>query len=97
MRAITAAEEFWATAAEHLQYVGNSHAWQRVQALQLLAHYGLLNPKIVNCFNSAAASTRLCFQLGLHRNLPASEEAKLDPAVLNVRRRLFWTSYNIDA
>lgn len=91
------AADFWNTAAEQLPYVGGENTWQRLQALQLLAHYGLLSPKSVNCCNCASAGTRLCVELGLHRELSPSERGILDPRVINTRRRLFWTSYSLDA
>lgn len=107
-RAATATSGFWATAVAHLdgldqpdQNQGGSnssgaHAWQRVQALQLLAQYGFLNPKDVNCVRCAAAALRLCVQLGVHHELPLAQQAHVDPAVLDIRRRLFWHAYSID-
>ncbi|RDL41628.1 uncharacterized protein BP5553_01607 [Venustampulla echinocandica] len=95
-RATTAAEGFWASAATQLDHIAEN-TWERVQALQLMAHYGLLSPGLVNCSNCAAAATRLCFQLGLHRELPSHEQSLHSRQILNTRRRLFWTSYSIDA
>lgn len=39
----------------------------------------------------------MCFQLGLHRELPLQEQSFLGKGVLNSRRRLFWTSYGNEA
>lgn len=96
-RATTAASEFWATALLHLEQIELASSWERLQALQLLAHYGFLNPKSVDCERCASAATRLCLQLGLHHELPASAQMKLDPTALNKRRRLFWNTYSIDS
>jgi hypothetical protein len=96
-RAMTAKYGFWATAVVHLEQVGLASSWERLQALQLISHYSFLNPKDVECSRCAAAATRLCLQLGLHHELPAAVQVKLDAAVLNRRRRLFWNSYRIDS
>ena len=96
-KAMTATSEFWATAMVHLDHVGAENAWERLQALQLLTHYAFLNPQLVDCGACAAASARLCFQLGLHQELPVLEQAKLDTVALDTRRRMFWSSYSIDS
>ncbi|KAI1629123.1 hypothetical protein EDD37DRAFT_644888 [Exophiala viscosa] len=96
-RATTASTNFWTTAAGLLDQVGTSDPWERLQALQLCTHYAFMNPKAVDCSKCAAAATRLCLQLGLHHELPASIQASLDTKALQNRRRLFWNSYNIDA
>ncbi|CAK7199565.1 hypothetical protein SEUCBS139899_002246 [Sporothrix eucalyptigena] len=94
-RAATATAGFWATAVAHLAQ-GQWNPWQRVQALQLLTHYGFLNPKDVDCLRCTAAALRQCVQLGLQHELPESQQRHVDEGVLDVRRRLFWHSYSID-
>ncbi len=96
-RATTASLEFWGAAAAHLDQVGLEDSWERLQALQLLAHYGFMNPGYVDCGKCATAATRLCLQLGLHHELPASQQMGMTPETLNTRRRLFWNSYSIDS
>lgn len=96
-RAKMAASGFWATAMAHLGQIGLVASWERLQALQLLTHYGLLNPEDVDCARCAAAATRLCLQLGLHHELPPLTQMKLDAATLDTRRRLFWNSYSNDS
>lgn len=96
VRATTAACGFWATAVAHLGQVDLANAWERLQALQLLTHYGFLNPKDVDIGRCAAAASRLCFQLGLHQELPHSAKIKLDSSTLNTGRRLLWHSYSMD-
>ncbi|KAK4940320.1 hypothetical protein LTR10_019536 [Elasticomyces elasticus] len=96
-RATTASTNFWTTAADLLDQVGTSDPWERLQALQLCTHYAFMNPKAVDCSKCAPAATRLCLQIGLHHELPASNQANLDSKALQNRRRLFWNSYNIDA
>lgn len=94
---MTAVSEFYATAMAHLDRIGSESPWDRLQALQLLTHYAFLNPQTVDCRTCAAASSRLCFQLGLHHELDLIEQAKLDTATLDTRRRMFWNSYSIDS
>jgi hypothetical protein len=96
-RASTAMRGFWATAVAHLDQVGLTSSWERLQALQLLAHYGFQNPQDVDCSKCVTAATRLCLQLGLHHELPTAAQIKLDSTTLNTRRRLFWNSYSIDS
>ena len=96
-RATAITRGFWATAITHLDQVGLASSWERLQALQLLAHYGFQNPQDVDCGKCAAAATRLCLQLGLHHELPASVEITSNTVALNTRRRLFWNSYSIDS
>ena len=96
-RASTATYGFWATAVAHLERVGSADPWERLQALQLLAHYAFLNPQDVDCSKCTAAAFRLCLQLGLHHELPPDTKTKLDGKTLNHRRRLFWNSYGVDS
>ncbi|KAG9778289.1 hypothetical protein KCU88_g4292, partial [Aureobasidium melanogenum] len=47
-RAATTTSGLWATAVSHLNEIGMTSSWDRLQALQLLTHYGFLNPQDVN-------------------------------------------------
>jgi hypothetical protein len=96
LRAQAASREFWATASEQLGQMGSGNPWEKLKALQFLAHFAFLNPETLNVSALAQAGTRLAIQLGLHRELPPNESSKLSPSVLNERRRLFWASYSID-
>lgn len=96
-RARIASSGLWATAMVYLGQIGLAASWERLEALQLLAHYAFLNPRDVDCSKCAASATRLCLQLGLHLELPTGAQMKLDTVSLNTRRRLFWNSYSIDS
>ncbi|KAL2400736.1 hypothetical protein ABEF92_004989 [Exophiala dermatitidis] len=96
-RAATTTSGLWATAVSHLNEIGMTSSWDRLQALQLLTHYGFLNPQDVNVSHCAAAATRLAFHLGLHREVPPLTQTKVDTSILNTRRRMFWNAYAIDA
>lgn len=96
-RAAATTYGLWTTAIIHLEQLPPSNSWERLQALQLLTHYGFLNPQHVNVSHCAAAATRLALHLGLQEELPLSDQMKLDPATLNTRRRMFWNAYGIDA
>ncbi|KAL1631293.1 hypothetical protein SLS54_000052 [Diplodia seriata] len=96
-RATAAAEEFWNTAKSHLVYINDEQPWQRLRALLMLTHYGFVNPRAVNLVNTIGAALRLAVQLGLHQELPVQEQAKLDWKTIDVRRKLFWAIYSVDA
>lgn len=96
-RAATTTYGLWTTAIVHLEQVGLTSSWDRLQALQLLTHYGFLNPQHVNVSRCAAAASRLALQFGLHEELPVATQMKLDSAILNNRRRMFWNAYGLDA
>ncbi|KIW79395.1 hypothetical protein Z517_06007 [Fonsecaea pedrosoi CBS 271.37] len=96
-RAASTTYGLWATAVVHLEQVGLTASWERLQALQLLTHYGFLNPQHVNVSHCASAASRMAFQFGLHEELPTPRQMKLSSAVLNTRRRMFWNAYGIDA
>jgi len=96
-RAAATTSGLWVTAVRHLEQFGTTSSWERLQALQLLTHYGFLNPQHVNVSHCAAAASRLALQFGLHEELPVSTQAKLNPAILDTRRRMFWNAYGIDA
>ncbi|KUJ13383.1 uncharacterized protein LY89DRAFT_157759 [Mollisia scopiformis] len=96
-RATIATRGLWATAVAYLSQVGLSNSWERLISLQLLTHYAYLNPQDVDCGSCATASTRLCFNLGLHCELPLSDQTNQDVTTLNSRRRLLWNSHSIDS
>ncbi|OJD29633.1 positive regulator of purine utilization [Diplodia corticola] len=96
-RATAAAEEFWNTAKGHLVYINDEQPWQRLRALLMLTHYGFVNPRAVNLVNTIGAALRLAVHLGLHQELPAQEQAKLDWSTIDIRRKLFWAIYSVDA
>ena len=96
-RATATTRKFWQTAKQQLENIGVTNFWERLQALQLLAHYGFLNPKDVDGARCSAAATRLSLELGLQHELRATQELKLSRTALNHRRRLFWHSYSIDS
>ncbi|GME31786.1 Fungal specific transcription factor [Neofusicoccum parvum] len=96
-RATAAAEEFWNTAKSQLVYINDEQPWQRLRALLLLTHYGFVNPRAVDVVGTIGAALRLAVQLGLHQELPTHEQAKLDWPTLDIRRKLFWAIYSVDA
>lgn len=96
-QATTATNGFWAAGQNYLNQIGVENQWERLQALQLLSHYGFLTPKDVDCERCAAAATRLCLQLGLHHELPIADQIKQGITTVNIRRRLFWNTYSIDS
>jgi hypothetical protein len=96
-RAAATTYGLWASATLQLEHVDATRSWERLQALQLLTHYGFLNPHHVHVGHCAAAASRLAIQYGLHQELPFVDQLNLDSALLNSRRRLFWNAWGLDA
>lgn len=63
----------------------------------MLTHYGFVNPHAVNVMNTIGAALRLAVQLGLHQEPPPHEQAELGWPTLDIRRKLFWAIYSVDA
>ena len=65
-----------------------------IQSTLLILQYALINPKYANVWILSGVVMRSCLELGLHREV--SDAAGLDPATIDMRRRVFWTAYCID-
>ncbi|KAF2088376.1 hypothetical protein K490DRAFT_5089, partial [Saccharata proteae CBS 121410] len=96
-RATAAALEFWNTAREKLAQIPQDQPCNQLQALLLVTHYGFVNPEAVNVWATSGAAFRLALKMGLHRELPATEQEILDQSTLDLRRKLFWAAYTVDA
>ncbi|RFU25998.1 hypothetical protein B7463_g10342, partial [Scytalidium lignicola] len=93
--AYAASSAFWATAREQFKEIGRQeNDLHSLQAALLLSHYASTNPKAVNIFYCIGEAARICIHLGLHREPP--ESMKMNPLELDIRRRLFWTTYGIE-
>lgn len=91
----SASAAFWATAREQFTSIGRGeNDLQCLQVALLLSHYASTNPKAVDIFYSIGEAARICIHLGLHREPPA--DMKINPLDLDIRRRLFWTTYGIE-
>ena len=66
-----------------------------LQAILLLVWYALLNPDKGSIWFLVGLATRTCVDLGFH-NENNSEIAQLDALELDMRRRLFWSTYKMD-
>lgn len=66
-----------------------------LQAILLLTFYSLLNPDKGSVWFLVGLATRTCVDLGYH-NETAHQVETLDPLELEMRRRLFWITYNLD-
>ncbi|TVY41660.1 Pyrimidine pathway regulatory protein [Lachnellula subtilissima] len=65
-----------------------------IQSTLLIHQYALINPKYANVWILSGVVMRSCLELGLHRKV--SDAAGLDPATIDMRRRVFWTAYCMD-
>ncbi|TVY30688.1 Positive regulator of purine utilization [Lachnellula hyalina] len=61
-----------------------------IQSTLLILQYALINPKYANVWILSGVVMRSCLELGLHREV--SDAAGLDPAAIDMRRRVFWTA-----
>lgn len=66
-----------------------------LQAILLLTFYSLLNPDKGSVWFLVGLATRTCVDLGYHNETTHQTET-LDPLELEMRRRLFWITYNLD-
>ncbi|KAH8806160.1 fungal-specific transcription factor domain-containing protein [Xylogone sp. PMI_703] len=93
--AYAASSVFWATAREQFEEIGHQdNSLRSLQAALLLSHYASTNPKAVDIFYCIGEAARICIHLGLHREPP--EAMAMNPLELDIRRRLFWTTYGIE-
>lgn len=65
-----------------------------LQATLLILQYAEINPKCANIWILNGSAMRSCLELGLHRE-PVRAIA-LDDAMVDLRRRVFWTAYCLD-
>lgn len=63
-------------------------------AILLLCQYITLCPSKGSLWQLSGTALRLCIEMGLHWE--TEPVLKMDPTILNERRRLFWASYNFD-
>lgn len=67
---------------------------ESLSAILLLCQYVTLCPSKGNLWQLSGTALRLCIEMGLHWE--TEPVLRIDPAVLDERRRLFWTCYNFD-
>lgn len=67
---------------------------ESLSAILLLCQYLTLCPSKGNLWQLSGTALRLCIEMGLHWE--TEPVLRIDPSVLDERRRLFWTSYNFD-
>lgn len=69
--------------------------FEGLQALVLLHSYGIMKPAAVNVYYLASFTMQACIDQGLHHE----DSSRLEPNILlrDLRRRLFWTAWELDA
>ncbi|RFU29742.1 hypothetical protein B7463_g6602, partial [Scytalidium lignicola] len=67
---------------------------ETLSAILLLCQYVTLCPSKGSLWQLSGTALRLCIEIGLHWE--TEPVLKMDPIILNERRRLYWASYNFD-
>lgn len=70
--------------------------WRKLQNTVLLMQYGLLVPSSDHVWRSCWEAMRLVVELGLYSPATSPAFRNRDPLLLDILRRLFWTTYSID-
>jgi len=65
-----------------------------LQVTLMVLQYASINPRLANVWMLCGAAMRSCLELGLHREPP--DAMAFDKLTLDLRRRVFWSAYNID-
>jgi hypothetical protein len=87
-------EEHHATALQHLDLMLELHDVRSIEVLLLLAIHSLRAPKGPGAWTYVGLAMRMCIDLGLHRRMQRRKSANL--AEIEMRKRLFWTTYCLD-
>ncbi|RDW70997.1 hypothetical protein BP6252_07560 [Coleophoma cylindrospora] len=86
-------ERHHAAALKLLDEILQFHDSRSVQALMLLAIYCLRAPQGPGAWTYVGLAIRIAVDLGLHRRTSAMRQVGLDN---ELRKRLFWSCYNLD-
>ncbi|GAA6022533.1 hypothetical protein JCM11491_005591 [Sporobolomyces phaffii] len=89
-------ESYYTKAMEHLETIVGLHDLRNVQALLLMVVYSFRAPSAPSTWFLLGIAMRLCCSLGLHRKLLDSQARRLSPYVMQLRRRIFWSTYLMD-
>ncbi|KAJ4256851.1 hypothetical protein NW762_008947 [Fusarium torreyae] len=69
-----------------------------IQALVLLHTYAIMNPAVANVYFLAGYIMQACMDQGLHRETSIADSIdRTDLLVQDMRRRVFWTAWELDA
>lgn len=70
-----------------------------LQALLLIQVYALMTPAAANVYFLCGCSMQMCIELGLHmeNDLGSTHKPEDDMRVLDLKRRIMWTAWEIDA
>ncbi|EXJ85258.1 hypothetical protein A1O3_05933 [Capronia epimyces CBS 606.96] len=81
------------------QYIGEvlTNDLAGLQALALLHTYAVMNPAAANVYFLAGFMMQACIDLGLHREDEDPDGAVHDYLARDMKRRLFWSAWEMDA
>ncbi|KAJ5155296.1 hypothetical protein N7492_008099 [Penicillium capsulatum] len=91
--AYTAPERFYATALQHVPTMCEARSTDNIEAMVLLVVYHLRTATSHGMWYMVGLAMRTAIDLGLHRK---ANETNMDPFLVQMRRRLFWTVYYLE-
>jgi len=88
-------EALYASAEQLFEHVMCQNSLQSIQAILASAMYSIRSPIGVSVWTLSGLALRQCIELGLHRKI-AWSKTESDVLKTQIRRRVFWCSYNLD-
>ncbi|CAG7964690.1 unnamed protein product [Penicillium nalgiovense] len=91
--ALPTPEAFYATAIRHISAVQEPRSLENIEAMVLLVIFHLRSSISQELWYLIGFAMRTCIHLGMYLS---RREAELLPAVIQKRRKLFWTVYSLE-
>ncbi len=88
-------EAFYVEAAKHMEAVYEDNTYTGLQAILLCCYYSMLNPTRGSIWFLVGLASRTCVDHGFHHET-AEQAESVGALELDMRRRLFWATYNLD-
>ncbi|KAI0480600.1 putative C6 transcription factor [Xylariaceae sp. FL0804] len=86
-------ESYYMAALQHVGAARESRTTQNIEAMAILVLYHLRSASSHGIWYMIGLAMRTCIDLGLHSK---RSEAGLDPFIVQMRRRLFWSVYSLE-
>ncbi|PNS19947.1 hypothetical protein CAC42_7914 [Sphaceloma murrayae] len=94
------ADSYYLAALKHMEAVVRRKDLQTLQAFALVAEYSLLTPTRTAIYYIVGIAVRLVQDLGIHEeaSITRGENGQMaDPLTIDMRRRLFWCIFTMEA
>ncbi|EMC93434.1 hypothetical protein BAUCODRAFT_240311 [Baudoinia panamericana UAMH 10762] len=90
-----AADEYYATALEHIAPVLDVDGIESIQSILCCAVYSIRSPVGASLWKVSGMAIRHCVELGYHRSAEKYRRTA-DPLMKEMSKRCFWVAYDID-